>query len=442
MDSLLDQFPTHQTINDQAYRSFIFQPDRISVNSRQSLLQANVNDKNTQPDFYFQFSNELRSPLLRVKQLELLRATIPNAVTSIPITQGIFFYYRIPATNAPAEYAPDYSLIEPVSIHMVRLLPQEAYNPDNYENASLFGYNKTFADYEDLVSELNKSTQEDPDFNYQEWEDNTAYPEDSYVLYLDQVYYSANGSAGTATFNTDDAWVLQQFRPFIPGDITFSFNATLNKIVVKGNNAFDDINQIPQYYYLPVGYADINLPFFIQSVITQTAVIKSGGTVRPFTSQEFPTNLPYTLNRRIGFLWAGIFNFDNNEINKVFTDLVEHTFPAPNWQETVPIGYNPFLPNYTAEGYADLVNTGNVYLYCDFVGGSTQDTNSEERLLAVVPMNASNLGIVFGESKIVCPLSKVSENVYQINITMRTDTAEPFILPTNAYVNLELKLTY
>jgi hypothetical protein len=57
-------------------------------------------------------------------------------------------------------------------------------------------------------------------------------------------------------------------------------------------------------------------------------------------------------------------------------------------------------------------------------------------------MNASNLGIVFGESKIVCPLSKVSENIYQIKITMRTDTAEPFILPTNAYVNLELKLEY
>jgi len=433
MEQLLDQFPTVQAINEQSYRSFIFQPDRISVNSRQSLLQANVNDQNTQPDFYFQFTNELRSPLLRVKQLELLRATIPNAVTSIPVTQGIFFYYRIPALNAPEDYAPDYSLIEPSSIHMVRLLPQEAYNPDNAENPEAFGYNKTFNDYEDLVNELNKSTQQDPNFNYEEWEANTAYPPNSFVLNQELVYFSANGSNGTAVFNTDSAWVQQLYRPFIPGDITFSFNATLNKIVVKGNNDFDDINGIPQYYYLPVGYADTNLPFFIQAVLTQSSLLAS----------QFPTNLPYTLNRRIGFLWAGIYNFNNNDVDVVVQDLEAHTFPAPNWQtETEPNGYDPFLPNYTAEGYADLVNTGNVYLYCDFVGGSTQDTNSDERLLAIIPMNASNLGIVFGESKIVCPLSKVSENIYQIKITMRTDTAEPFILPTNAYVNLELKLEY
>jgi hypothetical protein len=81
-------------------------------------------------------------------------------------------------------------------------------------------------------------------------------------------------------------------------------------------------------------------------------------------------------------------------------------------------------------------------LYCDVVGGGSQDTNIDERLLAVIPMNTTTLGINFGESKIPCELSKVSGEIYTLNFIMRTDTAKPFQLPVNAYINLELKLNY
>jgi hypothetical protein len=431
MDELVEQFPTRDTRAELDYRSFIFQPDRVSVNSRISLLNPQSLFANAQLENYYQFTNELRSPLLRIKQMELLRATIPNAVTSIPISQGVFFYRRLPADPID-DFGPDYSeFYTEETIHMVRLLPQGAYNPDLFTNPSIYGYNATFGSYEDLITELNKSTLNDPDFDYDEWEPNTAYPKESFVIYQDKLYFAPFGSLGTAVFNTDTAWILSPIRPFIPGDITFTYNATLNKVVITGNNSFDEDTGKPAYYYLPVGYADVFLPDFISEITSGLFI----------TRTQFPTNLPYTLNRRLGFLWASIAAELDLEDEDVTDDINAHLFPKPTWNDTTD-EYEPLLPNYTAEGYTDLVHTQNVFVYCDFVGGSTQDTNLDERLLAVVPMNASNLGITFGESKIVCPLTKVSGSIYQMRFTLRTDTGEPFLLPINAYVNLEIKLEY
>ena len=424
MEELLQQFPGKLTV-EPFYRSFIYQPERVSINSRRSLLQSTTQVINY-PDFYYQFQSELKSPLLRIKKMELLRATIPNAVTNIPWSQGIFFYYRIPTLGVP-DYVPDYLQLEPQFMHMVRLLPQPAYDPDDYTFSDSLAYNRTFGDYEDLVAELEKATVNDPDFNYDDWTPATVYPANSYVFEAGVLWYSENGSAGTAVFNTDGAWVANQITPFISGDLTFTFNSRLNKIVVTGNNYYDEDAEEPQYYYLPVGYADPNLQVFIDECVRRTS------------AQKFPTNLPYTLNRRLGFVWSGV---DPQLSGDEDLDILEaHTFPAATWNPAAE-EYVPLFPNYTAEAYPDLVNTQNVFIYCDFVGGSTQDTNADERLLAVVPMAASNLGVGFGESKISCPLTKVSDAIYRILITLRTDTAEPFYLPTNAYVNLEIKLEY
>lgn len=423
MEELLNQFPGKLTV-EPLYRSFIYQPERVSINSRRSLLQS-TNQIINYPDFYYQFQSELKTPLLRIKKMELLRATIPNAVTNIPWSQGVFFYYKIPTIGAFADYEPDYSLLDPYHIHMVRLLPQPEYDPDDFFAPQQYAYNRTFEDYQDLTNELELATLDDPDFNYPDWQPNTPYPANTYRFRNTTLWYSQNGSAGTAVFNTDGAWVANQITPFIAEDITFGFDSRLNKIVFNGNNY--ESAGVPFDYYLPVGYADPNLQIFIDECVRRTS------------TQKFPTNVPYTLNRRLGFVWSGVDpNIAGDEDVEI---LVQHTIPKPNWNMGTN-AYDPLLPNYTAESYPDLINTQNVFIYCDFVGGSTQDTNADERLLAVVPMAASNLGTGFGESKISCPLTKVSDAIYRILITLRTDTAEPFYLPTNAYVNLEIKLEY
>lgn len=431
MDELLAQFPTHLA-KQFKYNSFIYQPERISLNSRQSLQQPTIPNLQFESDYYYQFQCEMKSPVLELKTLELLRATIPNAVSSIPNTQTAFYYYRIPTTGAP-NFLPDYSQLTPTNIRMVRLLSSFVYSPDNYLQPNTLGFNRTFQSYQDLVDELNKSTLVDPNFTFATWQPNTAYPAQTTINYNSVPYYTANGSAGTAVFNTDAAW-QQTNQFFIPGDITFTYDQVMNKIKVQGNN-YETIGGYPQFYYLPVGYGDPNLYTFIDNI--RKPQNQSGGGLNEYT---FPTNGFYNLNRRLGFLWNGKYD-PNPQPNTVsYNILVNHTFPKPNYQPP-PAVWLP-LVNYTAEGYADLVYSANLYLFCDIIGGSTQDNLYDERLIAVLPLAASNLGVAFPENKISCPLTKISENIFQIRFTMRTDTGEPFWIPNNAYINVELKLSY
>jgi hypothetical protein len=97
---------------------------------------------------------------------------------------------------------------------------------------------------------------------------------------------------------------------------------------------------------------------------------------------------------------------------------------------------------YTADSYANLVYTNSVSLYADFTGGSTYDSINNTQLLACVPMNASNLGVTFYNTTLYCPLTKISDQIYEIEIRMLTDTGAPYNVPNSAIVSLELALTY
>ena len=397
MQELLEQFPTRDTSVEQIYRSFIYQPERVSVSSRQTVNSPPLRFDYSNPSqdlHYSEFTCELRSPLLKMKSLELLRATIPNVVPNIPDTQTIFFYYRIPTLGAP-DYEPDYENgLVPGNIRIIRLQSTSSpfSNPDIFQNPTQYGFNRTFQDYQDLVDELNKAAASDP-------------LEDE----LTNAFY-------------------------IPGDISFEYDQTLNKIRVKGNNA--NAGGVPQYYYMNVGYKDPNLETFYAALLAQ---MQPSLDPTP-AAVVFPANFPYTLNRRLGFLFNGVYDLTTTAPLEANTILLLNTqvFPASPTDPPTP----STLVYKTAEGYADLVHTANVFLYADIVGGSTQDADTDERLLAVVPLDTANLGVAFPESKIVCPLTKISDTVYQIRFSMKTDTGEPFLLPVNAYVNLELKLAY
>ena len=388
MEELLSIFPTRE--NPEAnYKSFIYQPERVSLNSRQAITAKQpLATQFLDADYYYQFQCELKSPLLGVKALELIRCSIPNAVPNIPNNEACFYYYRIPAD--PVTYQPQYNLLTAANIHIVRLLPMPPYSPDAYINPNQYGWNTSFGDYQSLVDQLNLSTQNDPN---------------------------------------QDVLVPNGF--YIQNDIQFYYDQARNRIGFKGLNA-KDIAGNPQYYYLPVGYKDPNIAIIQAAIRT---------ILQDPTGILFPTNGNYILNKRLGFLWDGDWGLPTPPAfpSQGYNILFARTAPKPNFQG---LPWNDYYPNYTAESFADLVNTANIYIYCDSVGGSTQDTNSEERLLAVVPAQASNLGVIFGESKLPCSLTKVSQTIFQLNFTLRTDTGSPFYLPKSAYVNLELKFSY
>lgn len=401
VEQILDTFPKTTEGLAGGYKSFVFQPNRLSINSRQNLnVQNGFNySYNLNASYFSQFSCILKTPILGLKSLELVRATIPNAVLNIPNDETVFYYYRFPNLGSP-DYLPN-TTISVANLRIVRLLPSNAYTPSTYENPENYGWNRTFQSYQDLVDELNKAAVSDPD---------------SVELTAAGLYSS--------------------------GDITFFYDETQNKIGFYGNNYLTSGH--PNYYYSIVGWQDTNL-YYAQNALKvllrtvyETLLAPLGYSAAPLES-----NGQYTLARRLGFLWIGLIGTLAGEGNDEAQSLYSNLFPSVAWSQYDPLDL-PWVPLYKAyaDSFADLVYSANLFLYCDIVGGGTQDTNIDDRLLAVIPMNTTTLGINFGESKIPCELSKVSGEIYSLNFIMRTDTAKPFLLPVNAYINLELKLNY
>ena len=337
-------------------------------------------------------------------------------------------------------------------LHMVRLLPS-TYKVELFDAASgqdtdlppnsSYGFNKTFADYQDLATELYKSCSADP-------------------------AYDASIDAGLS------------FPLFIPFDIAITFNQTLNKFIFTGNNAIKQIySSLIDFQfatYLSAGFED--------PILWNTALANTNDSIwflQPISAPQLLTytsspgnsdfnfiygagGQPYqqyrTLNLRLGFTWnglitqiAGYFPVNIAGIQgiitapSVITSYYNRLRPVPEYidQDVPPLlsATTPYqVKFYTADSYANLVYTNTVSLYADFTGGSTYDSMANTQLLACVPMNASNLGVTFYNTTLYCPLTKISDQIYEIEIRMLTDTGVPYVIPNSAIVSLELALTY
>jgi hypothetical protein len=173
-----------------------------------------------------------------------------------------------------------------------------------------------------------------------------------------------------------------------------------------------------------------------------------------------PFQLYRTLNLRLGFTWnglitqiAGYFPINIGTLTaqtvktSVLASFLNRLRPVPLYYtfavEDTGLSDSPYTSTiYTADNYANLVYTTTVSLYADFTGGSTYDSMANTQLLACVPMNASNLGVTFYNTTLYCPLTKISDQIYEIEIRMLTDTGVPYVIPNSAIVSLELALTY
>tara|TARA_R110002126_G_scaffold247706_2_gene390515 strand:+ start:533 stop:1501 length:969 start_codon:yes stop_codon:yes gene_type:complete len=322
-----------------------------------------------------------------VKSLELLRSTFSLPIPSIPNTQTTFFYYRIPilGTGGDTNYDPDYSQMTAANIKIVRLLPTNVYSPSRYlpATAAAYGFNGIFHEYQELVDALNRATLNDPN---------------------------------SATLGTR----------YVAGDITFSYDDVSQKIIFQGNNYENPAPGIllPQFYYIPCGFNDPNL------ITVQNALIALLG------GQIFQFEQGYTLNKRLGFLWNGA---QVNDGAPNYGGAPNYTYPIPNFVSGVP--WLPII-RYFADTYADMLHTQNIFLYCDIVGGSTQDTNIKDNLLAVIPVYSGQLGTQTYQSSQSCPLTKIPKNIYEISIIMKTDTGADLYLPVSGFVNIEFAVTY
>jgi hypothetical protein len=399
MEELIESFPTIEE-RKEGFKSFIFQPEKISLNSEQdySAIEQSVVQNQYSTENYSQFKNQLQKPALNVKSIQLNRATIPNAVTSIPNNESIFVYRRINNSGAP-DYSPLYNQGGfSSSFRFVRLLRTDDWTQndpifyDLNKTPADFGFNTTFPNYQALVDALNKAAVNDPL----------------------QVFVPP--------------LVLQQF--YIANDVKFEWDETTNKIILiplQGTQTNGSGNTIPQYYYAEVGYEDPLLPQFLATAQTTLSQYMNPGTF---------IDLYRPLNVRLGFPWNGILPPVTDPIYP--TILSTRMRPVPDFLSTP---WTPIL-NYYAQSFGNLVYTQNVFIYCDIVGGSSENTGDDLPLLAVIPISTGQLGVNTFEAKTLNPLTKITNQVYQITIVMKTDTGSPFELPNGAAVNLELSLTY
>jgi len=328
------------------------------------------------------------------------------------------------------------------NLFMNRLLPsyykEELFDYSTYKQAqypfTTYGLNRTFGDYQSVLTELQKCSLRDP------------------------AYDTNNGT------DLSGAILMRNF--FIPGDITFSFNEQINRFRMTGNNSSvtstSPALNLGVRRYLIAGFNDPNIAIKAEQLRILTAGIS--GVRR---SLDFPAvvgasmdGMPYilykTLNLRLGFVWDGIFKsiivIADNTVNGVQRSLLNRLRPIMydsissvdpvNHPGLIGITSPQFTKVYTADTYADLVYTNTVSLYADFVGGSTYDSITNTQLLACIPMNASNLGVTFYNSSLYFPLTKISDQIYEIEIRMLTDTGAPYTIPNSAIVSLELALTY
>ena len=197
------------------------------------------------------------------------------------------------------------------------------------------------------------------------------------------------------------------------GDVTFAYNATTKQISMTGATA--------GRFYAIAGWNDPNVAA-AQPLVLMPNFNGGGNSIQPY-------NTGNTLNLRVGYAMSG---------NSVAPQI---------------LGGNPQLANLTNTAFANavaippdsfpnLVYTSCVYLYSDIVAGSSVCSNKAHNLLAVIPVNAPQLGVIQYVAATLTWLDKIPDNIYEIRVQMFDENNVAFQLPDSAVVNFELGISY
>jgi len=199
-------------------------------------------------------------------------------------------------------------------------------------------------------------------------------------------------------------------------DITFTYDATFKKIYIVGNTAGK--------YYAIAGWND-PLVNTARALITMPNYTGVGTTVQPSVQG-------YTMNLRVGYAMSG--NASGYQVNQATGANPQYA----NLNNTTWATGTAVPP----DSFPNLVYSQCVYLYSNIVAGVSLGSGGQHNLLAVVPSNAPQLGVIQYSALTVNMLSKLVDTIYEISIEMRDDANYPFVLPDSAQVNIELAFLY
>lgn len=225
-------------------------------------------------------------------------------------------------------------------------------------------------------------------------------------------------SALNAAASDDDV----TYNPYyVASDITFYYDSTTKRISFSGNDAGK--------WYAPAGYADQR----VQTALRSGTIVVPGynGSGASTTNIPQPFAIGYTLNLRLGFAMSGLAR----GLNTYTAGANPRCANSTNWPEG---DGTPII----ADSYPNLVYTNSVYLYTNFMNGSSSCSNNRQNLLAVVPVNSAPLGITNYQASMATDMFKVSGTIQNITIEMRDDADQPYSLPDNASCNVEIYFAY
>ena len=456
LQKLLDDLEQkQQLVRDDIYKSFVNQPELLAISSNNAQVDPNFK---TNQNGFSNFTVNLPRPILNAKSLQLLTVNLPQAQSCIPNTSLVWYYYRMKAqTDINGQLF--YSEIPIINnLFCIRLLP-DYYKKELIQNASKYGFNRTFSSYDDLVEELNKACQNDLAY------DND--PAHHFPFIPSCVSFKLNSQNKLeATFNvktyTPELW---EEKIYAVNDLV-SFDG--NNYICKEPSTEPILPTVEEYWaiylgplnytYLVAGYDDslIKIQQKLINEISQTYDfdILTGIPGQPYNSD--PNAILTTLNTRTGFTWNGR-NFMSQNI------VYPETYPVSS-ADILPLFYNRLRPippyaagateemlgavpgynsyTYSAEGYANLVYSSVISIYTSVIGASSVDTQRNNNLLGVIQMNCGNLGVTFFNNSIDNQLTKIVKDIYSIYIELKTETGEDYVITNNGVVTLTLKLTY
>lgn len=207
------------------------------------------------------------------------------------------------------------------------------------------------------------------------------------------------------------------YNPYwVAGDVTFAYNATTKQITMTGNTA--------GRFYTPAGWND-------PIVASQLGLITMPSTANIAVTYPQPYADQWTLNLRVGYAMSGTsFGPQLTQVNQI-----------PQYANITHVAY----PNGTAvpvDSYPNLVYSQCVYLYSNIVAGVSLGSGGQHNVLSVIPVNSPQLGVTQYTALTVNMMSKLVDTIYQITVQMRDDANQPYQLPDNAQVNIELAMVY
>ena len=303
------------------------QPDLIAISS------INRNDQDPNLNGFSSFSVNLPLPAIDVKSLQLVQTNIPQANSNIPNTACAFWYYRLS----------EYSGLTPSinNLFYVRLLPT-TYKQEYIYEPSQYGYNQTFNSYSALATQLVKSGNTDLLWNNVE------------LLRLVE----------------DENYRVSAYVPFIPEDISITYDSASNKFKMTGLNT-----EVAYIEY------DANITYVPGEIITTEAREKAFINLRTSLGvSPLATSFPAWVSGT-NYAVGQVITF--NEIVYQLTINGENVNQNPAMQTPshyARLGYALAPTSYTAWVSGTNYNVGDVVLfngavYVLFHNGETQNQN-------------------------------------------------------------------